>query len=82
VLLLIVADGFFNTSDGPMMNPNASSALGLILMLYIIATLLGSIHYDFGWLMVAILLFMACVPVFVTVGFTVWTATRPSVKVG
>jgi len=81
VLLLIVADGFFNTSDSPMMNPNASSALGLILMLYIIATLLGSIHYDFAWIMVAILLLMALVPVIVALGFTLWAATRPSVAI-
>jgi len=81
VLLLIVADGFFNTSDSPMMNPNASSALGLILMLYIIATLLGSIHYDFVWIVVAILLFMAFVPIIVALGFTLWAATRPSVAI-
>jgi len=79
VLLVIVADGFFNTSDSPMMNPNASGALGLILMLYIIATLLGSIHYDFAWIMVAFLLLMAFVPVIVALGFTLWAATRPSV---
>ncbi len=79
VLLMIVTDGFFNTSDSPMMNPNAGSALELILMLYVIATLLGSIHYDFAWLMVAILMFMALVPVIVALGFTLWAATRPRI---
>jgi uncharacterized membrane protein YhaH (DUF805 family) len=78
VLLLFVADAFFNTSDSVMHDPNAASALGLILMLYIIDTLLGSLHYDFAWLVVAILIAMAFVPIVVALGFTLWTATRPS----
>jgi uncharacterized membrane protein YhaH (DUF805 family) len=78
VLLLIVADAFFNTSDSVMHDPNAASALGLILMLYIIDTLLGSLHYDFAWVAVAILIAMAFVPVLVALGFSLWTATRPS----
>jgi uncharacterized membrane protein YhaH (DUF805 family) len=79
VLLLIVADSFFNTSDGPMMNPSATSALGLILLLYVVATLLESTHYDFAWVVVAVLTLMAFVPIVVALGFTLWTATRPSV---
>ncbi len=53
VLLLIVADSFFNTSDGLMTNASATSALGLIL---------GSVHrrdarrtrrqYDLAWAVV------------------------------
>jgi len=80
VLLLIVADAFFNTSDGLMMNTNATSALGLILLLYIIATLLGSTHYDLAWLMVALLTLLAFLPIVVALAFTVWAATRPSIK--
>ncbi len=79
VLLLIVADAFFNTSDSVMHDPNATSALGLILLLYIIGTLLGSMHFDLVWVTVAILTAMALVPIIVALGFTLWTATRPSV---
>ena len=80
VLLLILADGFFNTGGSAMADPNATSALGLIMALYIMATLLGSIHYDLAWIMVVVLLLMAFLPVIVALGFTLWTATRPSVE--
>ncbi len=79
VLLLILAVAFFNTSDSVLHDPNAASALGLMLMLYIIATLLGSMHYDFAWLVVAILTAMTFVPIVIALGFTVWTATRPGI---
>ena len=76
-LLLIVADSFFNTSDGPMANGNATGALGLILLVYVIATLLGSTQYDLAWVVVAILTLMAFLPIIVSVAFTLWAATRP-----
>ena len=76
VLLLIVADGFFNTTDGLMGNASATSALELLLLFYVIATLLGSPHYDLGWLMVALLTLMAFVPLVVALVFTIWTASR------
>jgi uncharacterized membrane protein YhaH (DUF805 family) len=79
VLLLIVADSFFNISDSVMHDPNAASALGLILMLYIIDALLGSLHYDFAWLAVVILIAMAVVPTIVALVFTLWTSTRPRI---
>jgi uncharacterized membrane protein YhaH (DUF805 family) len=79
LLLLIVADAFFNTSDSVMHDPNATGALGLILLLYIIGTLLGSPHFDIVWLAVAILTAMAFVPIIIALGFTLWTATRPPV---
>ena len=78
VLLIIVAASFFNTAGGEVSDPNAASALGLLLLVTILATLLGSPHYDFAWLIVAILTVMAVVPVVVALGFTLWTATRPS----
>jgi len=78
VLLLIVADGFFNSNDLLMGNASATSALELVLLFYVIATLLGSPHYDLGWLMVALLTLMTFVPVVVAVIFTAWTASRPS----
>jgi len=79
VLLLIVADGFFNSADLLMGNASATSALELVLLFYVIASLLGSPHYDLGWLMVALLTLLTFVPVVVALVFTVWTATRPSV---
>jgi hypothetical protein len=78
-LLLIVADSFFDTSDSPMMNPNAAGAVELILLLYVVATLLGAMHYDFAWIVVAMLTLLAFLPIAVALGFTLWTATRPSV---
>jgi uncharacterized membrane protein YhaH (DUF805 family) len=80
VLLLIVADSFFNTSNGPMADANATSALWLILILYIVAALLGSTQYDLGWAVVVIMTLMAFLPIVVALVFTVWTATRPSVE--
>jgi uncharacterized membrane protein YhaH (DUF805 family) len=78
VLLLIVADSFFNTSDGLLENAAATSALELILLLYVIVTLIGSPHYDLAWLMVAILTLVTLAPVVVALVFTAWAARRPS----
>ena len=79
LLLLIVADSFFNTSDGPMMDANATSALGLILVLYIISALAGSTQYDLAWIVVAVLTLMALVPIIAAVSLTLWSASQPSV---
>ena len=78
VLLLIVAASFYNTLAGEVTDANTASALGLILLVSIIAILLGSPHYDVGWLMVTILTLLALVPVILAVVFTVWAATQPS----
>lgn len=78
VLLLIVADSFFNTSGGLMDNAGATNALGLILLLYVIVTLVGSPHYDLAWLMVAALTLIAFVPIGVAFIFSIWAATRRS----
>jgi len=80
VLLLIVADSFFNTSDGLMDNAGATGALELILLLYVIVTLVGSPHYDLAWLMVVLLMLIGFAPIVVAVGFSVWTARRPSLE--
>ncbi|HML08814.1 MAG TPA: hypothetical protein VK430_11905 [Xanthobacteraceae bacterium] len=76
VLLVIVAASFFNTSAA-MSDPNAATALGLLLLASIIDILLSSPHHDVAWLMVTILTFMAFVPVIIAVIFTLWAATRP-----
>ena len=78
VLLLIVAIAFFNTLVVAASDPNATSALGLLLLLSIVATLLGSAQYDFTWLVVTILTLMAFVPIIVALILTLWAATRPS----
>ncbi len=77
VLLLIVADSFFNTG-GLMDNAPATSALELILLLYVIVTLIGSPHYDLAWLMVVALMLIGFAPIAVAVIFSAWTARRPS----
>jgi uncharacterized membrane protein YhaH (DUF805 family) len=76
VLLLIVGSGFVNS---PMSNPGAGAALNLILVLYIIANLLGSLQFDFAWALIAILTVLALLPVIVAISVTLWAVTRPSV---
>jgi len=78
VLLIIVAVAFFNTAQGP--DANAAGVTGLILFVWIVALLLGSPHYDLGWLMAVILTTLALAPVIVAAVFSVWTATRPSAQ--
>jgi hypothetical protein len=78
-LLLIVADSFFNTSEGPLGNPAATAALGLIVVFYVITTLLGTPQTDLAWVMVAALTLVALAPILVAVFFSLWTATRPRV---
>jgi len=80
MLLLIVADSFFNTSGGLMDNAGATSALELILLLYVIVTLIGSPHYDLAWLMVVMLMVFGFAPVLVALFFSVWAAKRPSLE--
>lgn len=78
VLLMFIADSFFNTAGALMANAPATSALELILLLYVIVTLVGSPHYDLAWLMVVILMLIGFAPAVVAVIFSVWAARRPS----
>ena len=80
VLLMIVAASFFNASAGEVPDANAASALGLLLLVAIVAELLGSPQHDFAWVMVTILTLVAFVPVIVAVVFTLWAATRRSAE--
>jgi uncharacterized membrane protein YhaH (DUF805 family) len=80
VLLLIVADGFFTTSSAPLGDANAQGALWLLLLLYIVSALAGSGQYDLTWVVVAILIVMAFVPILVALCFSVWVARKPSAK--
>ena len=59
-----------------MGNASATSALELVLLLYIVMTLSGPVQYDLTWIVVVILTLLAFVPVVVALFFTVWTATR------
>ena len=76
VLLIIIAASFFNASVDQ--DSNATSALGLLLLVSIVASLLGSLNYDFSWLIVTILVVMAVVPVIVAAIFTCWAVLQPS----
>lgn len=77
VLLMIVADAFFNTGPAAATDANATSAVGLLLLASIVAMLLGSPHYDLAWFMVTMLITVALVPVLIALGCTFWAATRP-----
>ncbi len=52
------------------------------MVIFIVTTLLGSPSFDVGWLMVAMLMALAVVPVVVALGVTLWAATRPSAPPG
>jgi len=78
VLLLIVATAFFTTSPSAATGANPTGALGLILLLSIVASLAGSSSYDLGWFVVVILMVLAFLPVVVAVAVTLWAATQPS----
>ena len=80
ILLVIVVASFYNPLASEAPDANTASALGLILLLSIVAILIGSPHYDLAWLMVAILLLIAFVPVIVAVLASLWAATRPSAE--
>jgi hypothetical protein len=80
VFLLILAMNFFAGSAGLMGNAGATGALELILFLYIIQTLAGSIPHDLGSIVIGVLTLFALVPVIVALFFTLWTATRPSAQ--
>jgi uncharacterized membrane protein YhaH (DUF805 family) len=80
VLLLIVADGFLTTANMPMADANSTGALWLLLVLYVVGALAGSTQYDLAWVVIAILTFMAFVPIVAALAFTLWAARRPSAE--
>jgi uncharacterized membrane protein YhaH (DUF805 family) len=77
VLLLIIGGSFLDKAS--IGAANGSSALGLLVLISAIATLLNASHYDVTWLFVAGLTIMAFLPPLVAVAATLWAATRPSV---
>jgi uncharacterized membrane protein YhaH (DUF805 family) len=80
-LLIILAVSFYSPLADQAPDANTASALGLILLLSIIAILLGAPHYDLAWLMVAALMIITLVPPVLAAILTIWAATRPSRQV-
>lgn len=79
VLLLLLATNFFAGSEpGSLGGASATSALELVLLLYIVMTLAGPMQYDLTWIVVVLLTLFAFVPVLVALFLSLWTATRIS----
>ena len=79
-LLVIIAGAFYGALAGQGTDPNAASALGLIRFVSIIAMLSGAPHVSLAWLIVAILLVIAYLPIVLAVLTTAWAATRPTAE--
>src|SRR5579863_3081990 len=79
-LMIIVAASFYGAVSAQVPDANSASAFGLLLLVSVIAILLGAPHYDAAWLMVAVLLLLAFVPIILAAAVTLWAATRPSVQ--
>jgi uncharacterized membrane protein YhaH (DUF805 family) len=81
VLLLIIGAAFFDTSAASAgLDANATSALGLILLIAIFTILSGGGAYDLTWVVVAILALLAFLPIIAALTLSLWAATRPSVE--
>jgi uncharacterized membrane protein YhaH (DUF805 family) len=79
-LLIIIAGAFYGALAGQGTDPNTASALGLILFVSIIAMLSGAPHDSLAWLIVAILLVIAYLPIVLAVLTSMWAATRPTAE--
>jgi uncharacterized membrane protein YhaH (DUF805 family) len=79
-LLVIIAGAFYSALAGQGTDPNTASALGLILFVSIVAMLSGAPRDSLAWLMVAILLVIAYLPIVLAVVTTAWAATRPTAE--
>ena len=77
VLLLIVTIGYFKPYAGAV-DPNATAALNIILLIMVVSALTQSASHDVGVLIVPVLMVLAQLPVIVAVAVTLWAATRPS----
>ena len=78
VLFLIMATAFF-TSLGALSATNGSGAIGIALMVSLLALLSNSGPHDLGWFVVAILMALAFAPILVALAVTLWAATRPRI---
>ena len=78
-LLLIVLGTLSGDVSKEAHDPNASSALTLILFIWIVAILSGGPGENFYWLGVLVLV-AAALPIFFTVAVTLWAAAWPSAE--
>ena len=78
VLLLFALGAFFADTSSQSDDPNATSALTLILFIWIVAILSGTPSSDFYWLGVFVFV-VAVLPIISTIAVTLWAATRPSI---
>jgi uncharacterized membrane protein YhaH (DUF805 family) len=79
VLLVLLATNFFaDSAAGSLGSASATSALELVLLLYIVMMLAGPMQYDLTWIVIVILTLFAFVPVLIALLFTMWAATRKS----
>jgi uncharacterized membrane protein YhaH (DUF805 family) len=76
ILLVLIGAAFFTPWAG--VDPNATGALGLILLALIYTVLSGSSSYDLTFVVMALLALLAFVPVILAVAVTLWAATQPS----
>ena len=79
-LLVIIAGAFYVALAGQGTDPTTASALGLILFVAVVAVLSGVPSDSLAWLMVAILVAIACLPIVLAVVTTAWAATRPTAE--
>jgi uncharacterized membrane protein YhaH (DUF805 family) len=77
VLLLIVAIGY-SRPYAATVDPNATAALNIILLVMVVSALTQTASHDVGALIVTILMVFALLPVIVAVAVTLWAATRPT----
>jgi len=80
VLLVMLAASFVTPSDLGAVDPNASSALGVLTMVAAVAALLGASQHDLTALTIAVITALAFVPIIIAVLVTIWAATRPSLE--
>jgi uncharacterized membrane protein YhaH (DUF805 family) len=79
LLLLVLLETFLDDATQQTSDPNATSAMTLILFIWIIAILSDSPGVDFYWL--GVLVFAVAVfPIIFAMAVTLWAATRPSTE--
>ncbi len=79
-LLVILAGAFYGALALQGADANAASAMELILFVSVIAVLSGQPPDSLAWLMVAILVAIAYLPIVLAVVTTAWAATRPTTE--
>ncbi|MGA8612978.1 MAG: hypothetical protein WB760_15030 [Xanthobacteraceae bacterium] len=79
MLLLFLLGTFFGEVSTSAHDLNATSALTLILFIWIVAILSGTPGANLYWLGVLVLV-AAALPIIFTVAVTLWAATRPSMQ--